>query len=404
MTPLVHSAAGRGGPRRATALAAALGLGILALLGLTGRVAERPHAPSALDAIGPGKLGALRSLRLNPDGRPARGIAAVARSAMTGNPLAFEPFFGIAAAGFSNTATGSLHDGALLREAVRRNPRAREARALLLRQAVGQRKLPEAINQLAVLNQLGSAPIDQLMLALGKAIVTERQVTDVVAALAPHPELYAPFLRGFGAAAKPAALTVRAITDLPPKAMGDPIVRQLAISQLVGAGEFGAARALWRARLAKPSTGLVHSPDFIDTRAPPPFNWDLTINEIGAAERDIGGGLLVDYYGRLAGVLASQLLTLAPGQYVAVLDYRSTSGAPGNLALELRCATGDVLLAARPLDGKIEVAQTIRLGFAVPSGACPAQALRLVGRLGEVQEAQRIDVRRLDVVRAEVRP
>lgn len=390
----------RGGDRRRVlallAGGAAAGVVLVAHLGY---LASRPAAARVplLAAIGPGKLGALRGLELDSEGKAPKGIGAVARAALPGSPLAFEPFFGAAAAAFRDkTSSGTPADAVLLREALRRNPRSREARLLLLRNALGTGQLSEAIDQIAVLNRLNSGGADKLMAGLGGAIRSVRQVDEAVAALKPHPELYKPFMRGFKLATQPAELTVRLVSQLPQSALADPEVRRSAIDQMVTARAFAAARQLWGAGQGK-AGGPVHSPDFADAKSPPPFNWALTENETGAAERDRGGGVMIDYYGRAPGLLVSQLLTLAPGSYTARLEYRTVGGTPASTVLQIACAGNPEKLALLPLDGKLGADKVASLAFTVPAQGCGGQTLAVAGRVQESRDPQTLVARRLDV-------
>lgn len=368
-------------------------------LAAAGRSAETTAARRvpALAALGPGKLGLLRSIEVDKNGQVPAGIAAAARRALPGSPLASEPFFGVAAAGFRGTAAGTPQDAALLREAVRRNPRSREARLLLMRHAVAAGNLGEAIDQLAVLNRLNSSAVEQLMAALGAAISTDRQVDEAVAALQSHRELYRPFIGGFAQTKKPPALIVHLISSLPPVAFEDPESRRLAIIQMINAQAFAQARALWQVRYRSATPGLVHSPDFADRTSPPPFNWALEQNSTGVAERVAGKGIELEYYGRESGLIASQLVTLAPGNYRAILDYRTESGAPGGIAMQLRCAdTGDVL-AQTPLRAAPGTGQKLALRFTILPTQCRGQVLALVGLPLEERNSQAIVARTLTI-------
>ena len=381
------------------ALLAGLALTATAVLAAGARVAETPLGGKSGLAYGPSRLGLLRAQQLDPQGRPPTGIATVARQALPAAPLAYEPFFGVAAAGFrADNAVGSPRDAALLREALRRNPRSRESRMLLLKHALGTDQPGEAVDQLAALDRLNNGAAGQLMSGLGKAITTNRQVDETIAALRPHPELYRPFLTGFLAAQKPSALVERLVTALPPSAMRDGQVRASATALLINARAFSKARALWAAGTRSNPQTLVHSPDFADRTALPPFNWALSVNETGAAEPVAGGGLSVAYYGRRPGVLAAQLLTLAPGTYTARLEYRTLSGTPGALGLSLRCEGSETLLVERPLDAKVGAARPIEAGFTVPPD-CPAQQLAVAGRIRDNRDPQEAELRRLEVTR-----
>lgn len=388
---------------RLTALTAGVAVGALAFAAWAGQLAQSPSAQNvpALASTGPGKLGLLRAFKLGDNGEIPVGIAAAGRRALPDSPLAYEPFFAVAAEDFRNKSdTGNARDGLLLREALRRNPRSREARMLLMRHAVGSGDLREAIDQLAALNRLNGIIVDQLMAALGNGISSVRQVDEAVAALAPHRQLYNPFIRGFALARKPAPLVVRLISQLPPAALADPTVRAIAIDQMVQAEAFTTARTLWAGGRRRGTGELVYSPDFSDWRAPPPFNWQLEQSATGVTERGQGGRLMVEFYGRESGLLASQLLTLAPGNYAAVLDYRTESGTAGGIVLQVRCAAGGAVLGQIPLRAGVGTGQKLSLGFAVPTAGCGGQILGLAGMPLEDRKSQVISARLLSVVRA----
>lgn len=383
--------------RRTAAILAGVALALAALVAHIGRLAESPAAAAvpALGLLGPGKAGMLRGLPLDGNGLPPAGSAQLAREALAGSPLAYEPFFVAAAAGFQGSASaGTAADAALLREALHRNPRAREAHFLMLRHEVGSGDLKAAISHLAVMNRLTGGIADKMMPAVGMAIQTERQADDAVAGLAPHPELYAPFLRGFSQVPKPPALAVRLVTRLPQAGLADAKVRGLAIGVLVKAQAFAEARAIWGGTGARAE--LVHSPDFADTKAPPPFNWALAEDTTGVAER-AEGGMFVSYFGRVPGPLTSQLLTLAPGTYKARLVYRSEGGSPGALGLQLMCVGSQTPLFDQPLAGAAGTNQALTVTFPIPDQGCKGQVLSVSGRVQESRDPQQAVLRRLDI-------
>ena len=385
-------------PHRTRAVAVAVLLLAVALLSHVGRLGESTVAASipGISLIGPGDIGKLRALPLDANGLPPRGSEALAGAALASAPLSYEPFFVAAAAGFrGNNAPGTAADAALLRESLRRNGRAREAHYLLLRNAVSAGNIKEAIGEIAVMNRLTTGVTDKLMTALGEAVTSERGADDAVAGLAPHGELFGPFLIGYAQKPKPAALSVYLIKRLPRAAFAEPKVRDLAVSILVGAQAFAEARSLWGA--APGSSALVNNPDFAGTLAHPPFDWTLVENSTGVAEHAAQGGLSVAYYGREPGPIASQLLTLAPGRYKARIEYRSESGSPGALGLGLRCAGTGTNLFEQPLIGKIGTMQFLTISFAVPAAGCAGQLVSIAGRVQESRDPQQAMIRRFDV-------
>lgn len=385
-----------GSHRVLKALAAGLAVAALAVTAHVAKIAESPVAGAvpALASFGPGKIGALRAVQLDQTGAVPAGTAALGREALAKAPLDYLPFMAVAAEGFrSKGAIGSEADARLLAEALRRNPRSREARYFLMRHELGRGDLKAAVYHISVLNRLSNGVTDQLMPGLGAAIRSEKQVDEAVAALAPYPELLEPFLKGFTAKPKPAALSTRLVARLPRSSFADPDVRKSAVKVLISAQAFAQARALWG---TSGTGGLVHSPEFSDRNAPPPFNWELRANSTGAAERDPNGGLTIDYFGRTPGPLVSQLLTLTPGTYKARLDYRTLSGVPGALGLQMTCAGKELLVFNQPLTGAAGASQALVVTFTVPQG-CPGQLLAIAGRVQESRDAQLVLVRKLDV-------
>ncbi len=386
-----------GSHRVLKALTAGVAVAALAVVAHVGRIAESSVAGAipALGAFGPGKIGQLRAIQLDQTGAVPPGAAELGREALAKAPLAYEPFMAVAASGFrEKAAIGTAADAKLLTEALRRNPRSREARYFLMRHALGTGDLNGAVGHIAVLNRLTNGVTEQLMPGLGAAIRSEQQVDEAVAALAPHPELLEPFLKGFSAKAKPAALSTRLVQRLPRSSFADPAVRRQAIRLLISAQAFTQARGLWGT--GNGSSGLIHSPDFSDTKAAPPFNWDLRADSTGAAERDPAGGLAIDYFGRTPGPLVSQLLTLAPGTYKARLDYRTTGGTPGALGLLMTCAGKNLRVFDQPLTGTAGASQALVVTFTVPQG-CPGQQLAIAGRVQESRDSQQALVQKLDV-------
>jgi len=161
---------------------------------------------------------------------------------------------------------------------------------------------------------------------------------------------------------------------------------RILLQRLVAAGDYGRARAIWASAAAvPPSAGnLLYDPGFSEPDAPPPFNWSLESSPVGLAERQPGNRLHLIFYGQQDGVLASQLLLLAPGSY----RLRMKPG-PGPVHGELlgwsvRCDKSSLPISTAGLD-----AAARGWAFAIPAN-CPAQWLELSGRSGDI--AQQADV------------
>lgn len=158
------------------------------------------------------------------------------------------------------------------------------------------------------------------------------------------------------------------------------------VRKLVDAGQYGRAHAIWSALAAGPSAGRapLYDSGFSQSAAPPPFNWALTSSGVGLAERQHGDRLHVIFYGEQDGVLAAQLLLLAPGTYRLRVAVSPGAVHPELLGWSVRCDKSTAPISTVSLD-RIARGWT----FAIPAN-CPAQWLELSGTSGDV--AQQADV------------
>jgi tetratricopeptide (TPR) repeat protein len=156
------------------------------------------------------------------------------------------------------------------------------------------------------------------------------------------------------------------------------------LDTLIKAGQYDRAKSIWAraSNIAKPA--LLYDEKFSDKGSLPPFNWSLTSNAVGLAERQAGGRMHVIYYGQEDGILATQLLTLPPGAYR--FSYKLVSGASAandGLTWSIWCDKSASPAALTSV--------TLRQGadrdltFVVPPN-CPAQWLRLSGASGDIAQ------------------
>jgi hypothetical protein len=158
------------------------------------------------------------------------------------------------------------------------------------------------------------------------------------------------------------------------------------LSGLVKNGDYGRARAIWGS-VGNPkaaASGLLYDPNFSEPKAPPPFNWALPSSPVGLAERQPGNRLNLIFYGQQDGVLASQLLLLAPGSYLLRMKPGADSVHAELLGWSLRCDKPSSPISTATLES---AARGWR--FTVPANG-PAQWLELSGRSGDI--AQQADV------------
>lgn len=168
------------------------------------------------------------------------------------------------------------------------------------------------------------------------------------------------------------------------------------LNSLVTAGQYSRARTIWSAVAETPGgPALLYDADFTSPQAPPPFNWSLASSAIGIAERQPGRRLHLIFYGNVDGLLASELVTLAPGAYRLRLQLVGAAVHPELMRWSIRC------------DGKAEPVSSAALDqvaargwtFAIP-GDCPAQWLELSGRSGDIAQQAEATLTRLRLERA----
>lgn len=161
------------------------------------------------------------------------------------------------------------------------------------------------------------------------------------------------------------------------------------VNSLVLAGDYAGAEALWRRVSGVANRGLLFNPQFRETSAPPPFNWQLVSGASGVAAASGNGGLDVIYYGRDEVALATQMLRLAPGRYRLSFRIDGPSRASG-LAWNILCVPSKAPLLQLPF-GTFDKG-SIGGAFAVPAMGCPAQTLEIKGRPGDSAETAQLTI------------
>jgi hypothetical protein len=337
---------------------------------------------------------ALRNGRVGPASR-ARAERALDRA-----ELADEPFLlaAVDAAAHGDAARSET----LLTEARRRNPRDRLTRLLLLDRYLRTGRSAQAGTELAVLTQLipqvEAALVPQLLQLArdpktrpGLALILKRNpsVRDLLlGTLAGNPAdsgLVMELAAASGAGANPAA---------------PPAWQSTLLNSLVGHGDFARAYALWRGFLRQPAEdgpkGL-YDGAFRGAPGAAPFNWSFASGSDGTVDRTPAPALQVQYYGRGAVNLASQLLMLRPGSYKLQLRAEGDAKGEGSiLSWTLSCAGSKAPIVRLPLKGIASAPRLLAAGFAIPAG-CPAQWLRLEGSPGDVASEQDVTLSNLQL-------
>ena len=160
------------------------------------------------------------------------------------------------------------------------------------------------------------------------------------------------------------------------------------LNSLIAAGQYGKAQQIW-ARLGhvRPTANSIFDPKFEGSDAPAPFNWTLTSSTAGLAERQSGGRLHVIFYGQEDGVLADQLLILAPGRYRLAMRVEGETAGAAALRWSVICTGSGPTLLSLPLG----VQRRAAVPFEVPAD-CRAQHLQLIGSAPELPQQVEVTV------------
>jgi hypothetical protein len=387
--------------RRLSAAGVAAAMAVAVIAANAARVAEAPISAKASGGPGPAALGEVRSQLIGLQLGQKNFDEAAARRALASVPLASEPFALLAARYLADNPRGSSgREAALLSEALRRDPRSRTARILLLRNMAAKGDLPGAFAQLDVLSRLSPGLVNQAMASLGGLINTPQRMDQALAALIGHRNLYGPFVSALVGKNHPREVIARLGQGLPADVLSQPDLRRSVVGQLVDVQEFALARSIWQRGGAAQSAGPVFSPDFADHRAAPPFNWQMLETTSGSAAFGKERGLSVVYYDRSPGRLARQIVTLAPGRYLLSVDFALVSGSAANVRLQISCFGASQLLAELPLFTPKPGRSKAAVSFEVPAQACIGQELSIAGVSTEQQSETEVDLQRIDITRS----
>ena len=168
------------------------------------------------------------------------------------------------------------------------------------------------------------------------------------------------------------------------------------LTSLVASGDYGRARSIWESIGGGRAGGeLLYDADFSSPGPPPPFNWSLTSSGIGIAERQPGKRLHLIFYGNDDGVLASELLLLAPGAYRLRMQTVGAPVHPETFRWTVRCDKSQEPFAS----AGVGEASARGWTFTVPAN-CPAQWLELSGRSGDIAQQSEVTIAGLGLSRA----
>lgn len=323
---------------------------------------------------------------------------AEALGALADYPIAEEPF--LLAAVSALAAGESARGEKLLLEARSRNPRSRMTRLLLLDRYLRNGRIEEASGEIAGLTTLVPETARVLVPELARMAMDPRTAPAMRAVLRREPALLGGVLARLAATkASPEAIMDLAGPMAAQRSADPDAWQSVLVRRLIEEGDLPRAYALWRTFTGVGGEGTakgLYDADFSGLPGSAPFNWRLTANGDGAAERQ-NGALQVAYYGRTPMMLAEQLLLLAPGRYRLSFEAEGdASGEGSRLVWSLACVGSQGSLLELPLSNVGPSPSSFAAEATVPAG-CRGQWLRLRGLAAEFPTEQSATIRKVRV-------
>ena len=321
------------------------------------------------------------------------------RDAALRAPLEADPFLleGVRALSRGDIARGER----LLVEARARDPRNGLARISLLSVYLQTRRIPLASQEIAATGRVAPS-LNQMLVPLLADLVKTPDTADAVAeAIGANPLMDAVLNYLAARHADPNLLQRLAARRRGLQNAGNLQPWQSALIQAaVDRGDISGARDMWRTYggLAGDARDLVYDARFEGKPGGPPFNWEFAGSRVGSAERSPGSGLSVEFFGRVSGPLASQLIVLPPGRYR--LAFQAEGNAKdGRLSWQVQCREAQSPFANIPLQGITYAPKQLAGEFVVPASGCTAQWLRLQGNASEFPDNQSVRITELALTR-----
>ena len=387
-------------------LAAVLSLAAAALVVRTTMIywlGSRADAAAPLAPNNPRVLAAAIDRELTAHrGTPSDHTAALAERALRHAPMLDEPLLvgGIRALQAKDEAKARQ----LLQHALARNPRSEFTRLLMLELDLRAGDVRRAVFDMTILGRLLPDVQTVFVPELARLARDPRTAQTLAPTLRTDPGMLAAVLHYLADNGTSPALVLQLAGRIPvgppPEDVDD--WREPLLKAMVARGDALGARRLWAAfagmKGSSTGGGAIYDDAFRGLPGLPPFNWALNASDIGAAERNKNGGLEVEYYGRDAGELATQLIALSPGRYRLAFRVEGDIHDPQHrLFWRVYCARPDnVMLVEVPIANLTFSGKTLGGDFSVPAD-CPAQWLKLVGEPTEFPKIESVTVRRIQI-------
>lgn len=343
---------------------------------------------------------AMSEFRRN-QGRVRPDTLAALTASLDQAPLTEEPFLlnGVAALARGDQRVADR----LLAESLRRNPRSKLTRMLLLDGHLRNNRMAAAASQIAMLSRLMPSANQVLIPELARFATDSSTRPALAGALRSDPLLRPEILKHLAITGADAdiVLDLARRSGAPLTQSGAADWQAILLQKLVEKGEIARAYDIWKSLLGTSAEGpklAVHDPRFRGQPGHPPFNWQLGASGGGVAERTRGSQLQVEYYGRAAAELASQVLMLRPGRYR--LQFTAGGDADGKgsrLSWRVDCIPSKATAGEIPVRVTGYSPQTMAGSFTVPAMGCSAQWLRLVGTPAEFPAGQSLTLTEVGV-------
>jgi hypothetical protein len=362
---------------------------------------QRPQIAALMAPRDPRVVAGLVDLDLRTRmGMARESVKKSARAAMVRAPLMEEPFLlaGIDAV----LKRDNRSAGRYLRHALDRNPRSRLARLFMLELELRSGQAEGAVEDMTILSRLMPDVQRVFVPELARFARDPETRPALKEVLSGDPRMLGRVLQHLAAKGDDPAVILWLAGDHPPIVTdGSEDWRRTLLDTMVKKGDIRRARLLWGrfSGLEAKDANAIYDSNFEGLPGLPPFNWSFSSSDIGAAERDKSGALQVEYYGRAAGDLATQLLTLAPGRYRLLFHAEGDLATPQHrLVWTVSCRNDNKVLLELPIANVTYAGRTIAGDFAVPAG-CAAQWLKLAGVPTEFPKIENVLIRNIHLQR-----
>jgi hypothetical protein len=266
----------------------------------------------------------------------------------------------------------------------------------LINKAVADNKAAGALDNFDIALRTQPGAFETLFPILANALADDELVAPMAALFRKQP----PWMTAFAGSAihqTPVPINLARVLRMMPDSAASrhPVVRAELLARLVNEQRFSEAYAFYRSISGADTAPLLRDPKFARTSDLAPFEWTYPSQQSLGAEPQTSGGVRI-YAVDARGVVARQMLLLAPGRYTLATITNGQMPSSRFARWDLRCADGD-----KATLGTLELTPAAApQAFAVPASGCTAQWLSLVVDASGSQEDQSLTIKDVRVSRA----